>query len=125
MNLDLSLSDNLSYSLKPGSVFQFSLFKYLDEEFGLEFSVIPNNSNLENQKKEAADSTDLFSGTSVEERTKLIKELPKINYFLIVKGEDLHLYKFKILDKLKSNPAFLQVQNIEPQELNSRSNLVF
>ncbi|MBK9285421.1 MAG: IPExxxVDY family protein [Sphingobacteriaceae bacterium] len=123
--IDLALSDNISYNLKPGNVFSFSLFKYFDEELGLEINLIANVSNLETQKSQEGKADDLFSGTAVEESAKLIKELPKINYFILIKGEDLHLYKFKIADKLKSIKEILQIQHIEPQQLSSRSNLVF
>ncbi|MCE3259108.1 MAG: hypothetical protein K0S12_749 [Bacteroidetes bacterium] len=124
LGIDLSLSDNVPFNLKDGKLFNFSLFKYYSEEFGLEYCLIPNNSNFEADSA-AGGSADLFSDTTVEESTRLIKELPKTDYFLILKGEDLHLFKFKIAEHLKSVKEILQVQNIEPGDLPSRMNLVF
>ena len=56
---------------------------------------------------------------------RLIKELPKTDYFVIVKGEDMHLHQFNIVEKLKAQQGILQVQLIEQRELPSRMNLVF
>lgn len=125
LGIDLVLSDNISYNLKPGSIFHFSLYRHQNEDLGLEIFLLPNNSNLEIAKPEEKEGADLFSGTGVEESARLIKELPKTNYFLIVKGEDLHLFRFKITDKLKNIEEIIQVQVIEPRELPSRMNLVF
>ena len=61
----------------------------------------------------------------VDESVKLIKELPKTDYFIILKGEDLHNYQFKIVDKLKTIQEILQVQIIEANELVSKRNLIF
>ena len=125
LGIDLALSDNISYNLKPGSIFHFSLYRHEDEELGLEIFLLPNNSNLEMAKADEKDGLDLFSGTGVEESARLIKELPKTNYFIIIKGEELHLFRYKISKKLKNIPEILQVQLIEPRDLPSRMNLVF
>lgn len=122
---DLALSDNIPYNLKEGKLFYFSLFYCASEEFGLEYYFIPNSSNLDSAGEKNTSGGDLFSELKVEESTKLIKELPKTDYFLIVKGDDLHLHQFKIAEKLKGAPGILQVQIIEQKELPSRMNLVF
>lgn len=125
LGIDLVLSDNVPFNLKPGSIFHFSLFRHQNEDLGLEIFLLPNNSNLEIAKAETGATGDLFSETGVEESTKLVKELPKTNYFVIVKGEDLHLFKFKIADKLKNVKEIVQLQMIEVRDLPSRMNLVF
>jgi hypothetical protein len=137
LDIDLSLSDQIPYNLKEGKLFYFSLYHYLSEEFGLEYYLIPNSSNFEapninggfakEREEDLFGGADLFSEShaGVEEKTRLIKELPKTDYFILLKGEDLHLFRFKIMDRLKSVSSFLQVQNIEPRDLPSRMNLVF
>ncbi|MCE3228410.1 MAG: Uncharacterized protein K0S32_2961 [Bacteroidetes bacterium] len=124
LGTDLALSDNIPYNLKDGKLFYFSLFRFFSEEFGLDYFLIPNNSNFEAENN-AGGGGDLFSDLNVEESTKLIRELPKTDYFLILKGEDLHLFRFKVLEHLKSIKEIIQVQNIEPGDLPSRMNLVF
>jgi hypothetical protein len=124
LGTDLSLSDNIPYNLRDGKLFNFSLFRFFSEEFGLDYFLIPNTSNFEAETS-GAGGGDLFSETNVEESTKLIKELPKTDYFLIIKGEDLHLFRFKVIEHLKSIKEIVQVQNIEPGDLPSRMNLVF
>lgn len=125
LGTDLSLSDNVPYNLKDGKLFNFSLFHFLSEELALEFFLVPNSSNLEQEPVANQEEADLFSEFNVEESVKLIKELPKTDYFIIVKGEDLHLQQFSIIEKLKKAKKILQVQIIEPKELPSRMNLVF
>lgn len=121
----LLLSDYIPLNLKGGKIFKFSLYHFLDEELGLEYFLIPNNSNFEEPNIHANASNDLFGDVTIEESVKLVKELPKTDYFIILKGEDIHNYQFKIVDKLKEVSEFIQVQTIETAELPSRRNLIF
>ncbi len=128
LGTEFALSDNIPFNLKDGKLFNFSLFRYVSEEFGLEYFLIPNNSNFEEARFDASNGdivADLFAEFKVEESTKLIKELPKTDYFIILKGEDLHLFQFKIVEQLKTIKDILQVQSIEPRDLPSKMNLVF
>jgi hypothetical protein len=122
---NLFLSDYIPFNLKEGRIFQFSLFRFMDEELGLEYFFIPNASNFEEPRMDPAPKNDLFAEVNVDESMKLIRELPKTDYFLILKGEDLHNYQFKIIEKLKGLPDIVQVQAIEPYDLPSRRNLIF
>lgn len=132
LGTEFTLSDNIPFNLKTGKLFYFSLYRYVSEEFGLEYFLISNNSNFEEAHSqenvnfsEQENKGDLFSDLNVEESTRLIKELPKTDYFIILKGEDLHLFQFKIIEQLKTIKDILQVQTIEPRDLPSRMNLVF
>lgn len=121
----LFLSDYIPFNLKEGRIFKFSLYRFLDEELGLEYFFIPNSSNFEEPNLNTSNTEDLFAGIDVDESVRLIKELPKTDYFLILKGEDLHNYQFKIIEKLKTFPEIIQIQAIEPQDLPSKRNLIF
>lgn len=121
----LFLSDYIPFNLKEGRIFKFSLFRFLDEELGLEYFFIPNSSNFEEPNMNRTNINDLFAGVDVDESVKLIKELPKTDYFLILKGEDLHNYQFKIIEKLKTHPDVIQIQAIETDDLPSKRNLIF
>jgi len=130
LKIKLFLSDYVPFNLKEGRIFKFSLYRFLDEELGLEYFFIPNSSNFEvpvaiGTNLNNTNTGDLFEGMDVDESVKLIKELPKTDYFLILKGEDLHNYQFKIMDKLKSFPEIIQIQAIEPHDLPSKRNLIF
>lgn len=126
LHLQLRLSDHVPFALKDSKLFHFSLYHFLDEEMGLEYYFISNTSNFEAPREgEQREALDLFSGQEVDESVKLIKELPKTDYFLILKGEDLHNYQFKVIQKLKTLPEIIQVQAIEPIDLPSRRNLIF
>jgi len=97
----------------------------MDEDLGLEYFLIPNTSNLEDPNLNTVGANNLFTGLDIDESVKLVKELPKTDYFLIIKGEDLHYYQFKIMEKLKTIPEILQVQTIEANDLPSKRNLIF
>ena len=125
LKIKLFLSDYIPFNLKEGRIFKFSLFRFPDEELGLEYFFIPNSSNFEEPNIYPSEKDDLFAGLDVDESVKLIKELPKTDYFLILKGEDLHNYQYKIIDKLKNYPEIIQIQAIEPQDLPSKRNLIF
>ncbi|MDI1354063.1 MAG: IPExxxVDY family protein [bacterium] len=124
LKLKLFLSDYIPFHLKEGRIFKFSLYRFLDEELGLEYFFIPNTSNFEQPQTNAAKSG-LFAGLDVDESVRLIKELPKTDYFLLLKGEDLHNYQFKIMEKLKQSPDLMNVQAIDIEDLPSRRNLIF
>lgn len=121
----LRLSDYVPFNLKEGRIFKFSLYHHLDEELGLEYYFVPNASNFEEPSTGKQNRNDLFAGMEIDESVRLIKELPKTDYFLILKGEDLHNYQYKIIDRLKSHPGIIQIQAIEPQDLPSKRNLIF
>lgn len=121
--IDLFLSDYLPFNLKDGKIFSFSLFRFLDEELRLEYFFIPNTSNYNEPNPNSAD--DLFAGIDIDESIKLVKELPKTDYFLILKGEDLHNVQFKIMERLKTIAEIVQLQSIEPNDLQSKRNLIF
>lgn len=125
LKINLRLNDYVPFSLKNGKLFKFSLYHFTDEELNLEYFLIPNTSNFEAPNMNASGLNDLFTGLDVDESVKLVKELPKTDYFLIVKGEDLHYYQFKIMEKLKTINEIIQVQTIEASDLPSRRNLIF
>jgi hypothetical protein len=125
LNIDLALEDYVPFNLKSGKLFSFSHYRFTDDDLGVDYSLIPNLSNFDDRKPEANAPADLFSEVAIDESVRLVKELPKTDYFLILKGEELHLHQYKISDLLKTVPAFLQVQSIEPAELASRRNLIF
>lgn len=125
LNLSFFLSDYIPFSLKEGKIFKFSLYRFLDEELGLEYFFIPNSSNFEDLNPNMQTTADLFAEINVEETTRLIKELPKTDYFILLKGENIHNVQFKIIDRLKTIPEIIQIQLIEPNELQSKRNLIF
>ena len=125
LNIDLFLSDYVPFNLKDGKMFSFSLFRFPDEDLGLEYFFIPNTSNFGDANVRPDERNNLFSGVEIDERTMLVKELPKTNYFLIIKGQELHNVQFRIMTALKEVPSFAQVQLIEASELPSRKNLIF
>lgn len=125
LNIDLQLDNHVPFNLKDGKLFYFSLFSFTNDDLGLEYFLVSNASNLDAEAISKPRSNDLFGELGVEESTRLVRELPKTDYFLILKGEELHMFQFKIIDLLKTIPEVIQVQSIEPTELPSRMNLVF
>jgi hypothetical protein len=106
-------------------VFYFSLFSYDDKDFGINYLFVPNTSNFDPPLAAESESGGLFTGLDVEERAKLIKELPLTDYFLILKGEEVQKYRHLIIERLKKTEGVLRIQNIDVADLPSKSNLVF
>src|SRR4051812_7792951 len=77
LGTEFTLSDHVPFNLKDGKLFYFSLYRYVSEEFGLEYFLVSNSSNFEGGKENDNTGEDLFSDVNVEESTRLIKELPK------------------------------------------------
>lgn len=125
LNLKLELQHHFQLSLKSHHMFRFSMFRYFDEIFGIEYLLIPNASNFEEPKPQVGKSEDLFPVIEVEERSLLVKELPRTDYFLILKGEDVNLHSHKIVQYIRKIPELITVQLLDVLELPSRNNLVF
>lgn len=125
LNINLYLSDTIPFYLKENKSFNFSLYRFTDEDLGLQYYFIPNTSNFELPNSNGPLPDSLFSGLDVDESIKLVKELPKTDYFLILKGEELTMFQFKIIEELKKMADIVQVQSIDISELPSKRNLVF
>ena len=123
LGINLFLSDYMPFNLKDGRIFKFSLYRFVDEELRLEYFFVPNTSNFEGPNPNNTD--DLFAGLDIDESVKLVKELSRTDYFIILKGEDLHNIRFKIMEHLKTIDEIIQLQAIEPNELQSKRNLIF
>ena len=124
LNIELRLGSYVPMTLKKGQVYNFSLFRHEDKNTGMEYFLLPNSSNFEPPGARTSDG-DLFAGQDIDESTRLIKELPKTDFFLMLKGELREPYKYKVLSILRQVGDFTQVQAIEPESLPSRKNLIF
>jgi len=124
LGIELLLIEHAPFTLKANKVFKFSLYQHVDEDLGLEYFFIPNLSDFEVSNEMRA-GQDLFSEEKVEERTRLIKELPRTDYFLTLKGEALEHTSLLITELLRQCPTFTQVNPIAVQDLPSRRNLIF
>ena len=126
LHIGLSLSQTLNLKLNEHEIFEYSLYSYSDEEFGIEYYVVPNKSNKRpNQNKDH--KYDLFSNSYqiIEETALLISELPHTNYFLIIKGDRAGYEQYNVFKLLKSIPCISQVHEIIPDKLTNKNNLVF
>ena len=61
LGIDLRLSNYIDLSHRLGKDFKFSFFDYLDEEFNLEYNLIPNKSNNVAKGGGENNDGDLFS----------------------------------------------------------------
>ena len=83
LQIKLRLNGYVPFSLKLAKLFKFSLYHFMDEDLGLEYFLIPNTSNLEDPNLNTVGANNLFTGLDIDESVKLVKELPKTDYFLI------------------------------------------
>lgn len=127
LNIDLRLEDYIDLSHRMGKDFKFSFYCFTDEEFNLEYNLLPNRSNYSAKEKRDTDSGDLFSlfNEDVDESSRLIPELTKTDYLLLVKGDEYYHFIHKITEVLKKIPEIITVQEVIPEKLSSKSNLIF
>ncbi len=126
LQIDLSLNSFIDLNLKKDKIFTFSLFTFLDEGLRIEYVFIPNLSNFESQKAlNVINEKNLFNNQVIEEQARLLYELPKTDYLIMLKGEEVFNYRLKISEQLKKINAIIQLQNIEPNNLPSKRNLIF
>jgi hypothetical protein len=127
LGIDLHLSDYIDLSHRMGKDFKFSFFNYLDEEFNLEYNLVPNKSNNVPKEDGAANSGDLFSAfnENVDESSRLIPELTKTDYLLLIKGDEHYNFTYKITEALKKIPEIISLQEIIPEKLSNKNNLIF
>jgi hypothetical protein len=126
LNIDLALSHHLRSASKNTDLFDFSVYAFIDEDLGLEYYVIPNKSN-HRPKQKTSPSKDLFSDSkqNIEQSILLIAELPRTNYFLLLKGESAIHEQYNVFTMLRKIDCIEQVHKIIPEKLASRNNLIF
>jgi hypothetical protein len=121
LGTDLALEGNVPMNLRDGNMFSFSLFGYTDESLALEYLLVPNASNA---VPAPPPGRGLFESVGVEETTRLVKELPRTDYFLIVKGETHPHLMHRMLECLQAVEGFIAAM-IRVDDLPSRKNLIF
>lgn len=126
LHIDLALSHNLRSASKGSDLFDFSVYGFIDEDLGLEYYVIPNKSN-HRPKQKAGPAIDLFTDSkqNIEQSILLINELPRTNYFFLLKGESALHEQYNIFTLLRKIECIEQVHEIIPEKLASRNNLIF
>ncbi len=127
LNIDLQLIDLLDYTHKEGEDFYFPVYSFLQEELNIEFNLLQNQTSFQPNVKRQQQSLDLFGG-QVEQTTRLMPELDKSDYFLLIKGDNRYLYNHTILETVKSNANFIAVHELFIEDIKdkkSRTNLLF
>jgi hypothetical protein len=126
LGAELLLDSRVPFSLKGKPIYNFSLYHYSHEETGVEIFFVANLSDFEELQAQNSGADTLFSDVPVEERARLIRELPGTDYFIILRGEAVHRRLFDVMEKLRKGlPAGISIQNLDPQTVGSRKNLVF
>jgi len=127
LKIDLRLQNYIDLSHRMGKEFKFSFFSYLDEELNIEYNLVPNRSNFITRENDKENSGDLFSllNEQVDESSRLIPELTKTDYLLLVKGDEYYHYSYKVTAALKEIPGIIKIQEIIPEKLSSKTNLIF
>lgn len=127
LNIDLRLEEYIDLSHRMGKDFKFSFYTFIDEELNLEYNLIPNRSNFVANEEPQKDSGDLFSlfNENVDESSRLIPELTKTDFLLLIKGDEHYHHSYKITDALKQIQEIITIQEIIPDQLSSKNNLIF
>ncbi|MES2131886.1 MAG: IPExxxVDY family protein [Bacteroidota bacterium] len=126
LDIDLQLNELLDYTHKEGEDFYFPVYSFQHVELNIEFNLLQNQSSFQPtvKKKQA---TDLFAG-EVEQTTRLMPELDKTDYLLLIKGDNRYLYNHTILETIQQNNSFIAVHELFIEDIKdkrSRTNLLF
>ena len=103
MKLDLLLNLSLSYSSPRNSVFNFSMFSFVDEMNYKEYFLVRNKCGRKN----------------------LIPEQKEMDFFLLIKGTLTKETEKEIIKSLIELPFVLMTMSIPVGALPSKQNLVF
>ena len=127
LSIDLRLESYIDLSHRMGKDFKFSFYNFFDEEFNLEYNLIPNRSNYVAKEGSDTQEGDLFSmfNENIDESSRLIPELTKTDYLLLIKGDEHYNYTYKITEALKKIPEIISLQEIIPEKLSNKNNLIF
>ena len=124
LNIELAYTVNLPFPLSDGHEFQFAVFDFENTSMEMEFQFISNTSNLLPASKIKSTGDGLFSGITVDETARLVKELPSVDFFLSLKGkahEHRALSAASIIDSLE---GITNAEILDLQSLPSRQNLL-
>lgn len=127
LDIDLQLNELLDYTHKEGEDFYFPVYTFPHEDLNIEFNLIQNQTSFQPATKRKAPGMDLFGG-EVEQTTRLMPELDKTDYLLLVKGENRYLYNHTILETIRKNKNFPDVKELFIEDIKdkkSRTNLLF
>lgn len=122
LDLELALGNYIPLNL-DNQIFNFSLFRFTDDILRIEYFFIPNLSNYNPENK--SEEQNLFAEMRIDTRARLVKELPETDFFLIIKGEEMHGLGERIKERLKKVKELLNIQIIQVEDLPSRNNLIF
>ncbi len=101
----------------------FSCFSFIDEEEQTDFVLLSNKSSntVSSTVKEAPT---LFKDERTDVKFLLVPELTQADYLLMIKADNHTELANDIQNKLKTINFVLSVQNINPETLSSKKNLI-
>ncbi len=127
LDIDLQLNELLDYTHKEGEDFYFPVYAFQHESLNIEFNLIQNQTSFQPSAKHKTQPTDLFAG-EIEHTTRLMPELEKTDYLLLIKGDNRYLYNHTILETIQKNKSFTSAHELFMEDIKdkkSRTNLLF
>lgn len=127
LDIDLQLNELLDYTHKEGEDFYFPVYAFQHESLNIEFNLLQNQTSFQPSTKHKKQPTDLFAG-EIEHTTRLMPELEKTDYLLLIKGENRYLYNHTILETIQKNKSFIAAHELFMEDIKdkkSRTNLLF
>ena len=125
--LDINLSCDAPIELSTKSTSTplfFSCFSFVDEGRQSDFILLANKSSNTVSSPTKAETLSLFKEKSNDVKLLLIPELAQSDFLLLLKADNHTQLANDILNKLKTINFVLSVQNIDPETLHSKKNLI-
>jgi hypothetical protein len=121
---ELRLREKVPFSSRGKPVYFFSVYTAENPEGGVEYYFVSNSSDFEAEPDAGSQET-LFGREKIESRVRLVKELPSVDFFLIVRAEAAHQLAPGLLDSLRASIPEGRFEMISLHSLSSEGNLIF
>ncbi|MHB8260739.1 MAG: IPExxxVDY family protein [Bacteroidia bacterium] len=125
--LGINLSRDIPIELstkKINAPLLFSCFTFQDEEEQTEYILLSNTSSNTVSSSAKAENLSLFKEERKDMKFLLMPELAQADFLLMIKADNHKELMYDIQYKLKTITFVLSVQNMNPETLSSKKNLI-
>lgn len=123
--LNQGLKIKLSYiqdeNLETANVSSFKRWSYDDKNHEIKWHLVENKWTIEDPSET---QNNLF-GNSVMKTEYLLPEFPKVDYFIVVEGEDIEKETESVLSIIKKIPIVSAYYELPFSQIKNKQNLIF
>jgi hypothetical protein len=108
---------------KHGST--FNRYQWYEQTQEFDWNLVCNSSTSE-QEGESLNQQLLFNDLDASFTShQLIPELPKVDFFLKIEGDQIEEIEKEVLQKLQNSPQIIMAYSVEVNKIKSKNNIIF